>query len=72
MKTGKALASFVHQSDIESVEFSPDGRMVVTGSYDKAAKIWDVAPETRTPEKIKEVVEKTVPFRLENGVLVTR
>jgi hypothetical protein len=57
---------------VDSAKFSPDGRRVVTANYDKTAKIRDIAPETRTPEEITGIVEKTVPFRLVNEVLVER
>jgi WD40 repeat protein len=31
-----------HELDIYSVDFSKDGRFIVSGSGDKKAKIWDV------------------------------
>src|SRR5260370_17543285 len=30
-----------HSSSVNSVAFSPDGRRIVTGSYDHTAKVWD-------------------------------
>ena len=32
-----------HSSPVNSVACSPDGKRVVSGSYDKLIKIWDVA-----------------------------
>ena len=35
-----------HSGKIFSVAFSPDGTKIVSGSYDKTIKVWDVgAPE---------------------------
>ncbi len=31
-----------HRSDLTSVAFSPDGQSVLTGNYDKTAKLWDL------------------------------
>jgi WD40 repeat protein len=30
-------------SDVESVEFSPEGRMLATGSFDTTIGLWDVS-----------------------------
>ena len=32
-----------HEDSLHSAAFSPDGRTVVTGSFDNTARIWDVA-----------------------------
>ncbi len=40
--SGRALHTFQgHESDVADVVFSPDGKMVLTGSSDKTAKLWD-------------------------------
>jgi eukaryotic-like serine/threonine-protein kinase len=37
----KLLQVFMHQSDVYSVEFSADGRRLVSGSSDGTARVWD-------------------------------
>ncbi len=34
-------AALTHQAQIRSAQFSPDGSLVVTASYDKTAQVWD-------------------------------
>jgi WD40 repeat protein len=46
--TGKLLATFSTHGGrwVSGVAFSPDGKRIVTGSWDKTAKIWS-APKGR-------------------------
>ena len=37
----KAEKKSAHSDDINSVAFSPDGATIVSGSIDKAIKVWD-------------------------------
>ncbi len=34
---------FLHDADVRSVAFSPDGKTILTGSWDKTARLWDAA-----------------------------
>ena len=36
-----------HTDDVKDVAFSPDGKTLVSGSYDKTLKLWDVDTERR-------------------------
>ena len=42
-----------HSMSISSVCFSPDGKLIVTGSYDKQAMIWDGIVGVRIGEPLK-------------------
>ena len=45
---GKKLSELTEHTDsISSAHFSPDGKLVVTTSYDQKAKIWDAATGKR-------------------------
>jgi WD40 repeat protein len=42
-ETGLALSEpLKHKSDVYFARFSPDGKLLVTGSQDYSARIWDV------------------------------
>jgi WD40 repeat protein len=37
-----------HKGSVDSAEFSPDGKRIVTGSFDETAKVWDAATGEET------------------------
>jgi WD40 repeat protein len=41
--TGKGLPTLVHAATVNSANFSPDGRSIVSSSADGTARIWDTA-----------------------------
>jgi len=44
VSTGKTLRTFAgHNASVESAVFSPDGRLVLTGSLDGTTRFWDVS-----------------------------
>ena len=38
----KAEKQSAHSNHVYSVAFSPNGKSIVSGSYDKTLKVWDV------------------------------
>ena len=45
----KAEKENAHSGDVNSVAFSPDGKTIVSGSYDKTLKVWDAGVSALTP-----------------------
>jgi WD40 repeat protein len=44
VNTGELVKEFLHNNDsgIYAVTFSPDGKYVLTGSFDRTARLWDI------------------------------
>ena len=47
----KAEKQKAHGRSVTSVVFSPDGKTIVSGSYDKTLKVWDAGVSALTPSK---------------------
>ena len=45
----KAEKQSAHSNYVTSVAFSPDGKTIVSGSYDKTLKVWDAGVSAPTP-----------------------
>jgi len=43
----KAEKQSAHSSVVASVAFSPDGKTIVSGSYDQTLKVWDAGTPAR-------------------------
>ena len=43
---GPESGSYAHPDPVRSVAFSPSGRLVVSGSYDNTARVWNVHDQT--------------------------
>jgi WD40 repeat protein/formylglycine-generating enzyme required for sulfatase activity len=71
-KSGKFLTSLQdHKESVAFVGFSPDGKLIMTASGDKLVKLWNMQLETREAAQIAEVVKQRVPWRLEQGRLIS-
>jgi len=46
--TGAEVTRITHEGGVRSVAFSPDGRWVVSGSWDGIARVWDVSADLST------------------------
>ena len=44
----KAEKQSAHSDYVYSVAFSPDGKTIVSGSYDKTLKVWDAGASALT------------------------
>jgi hypothetical protein len=42
LKNGRESMRFAQQGSVASANFSPDGKRIVTGSWDNTARLWDV------------------------------
>ena len=45
----KAEKQSAHRREVSSVAFSPDGKTIVSGSWDKRLKVWDAGVSALTP-----------------------
>ena len=43
----KAEKQSAHSREVSSVAFSPDGKSIVSGSYDETLKVWDAGTPSR-------------------------
>ncbi len=69
---GKIIVKVHHPGHVRALGFSPDGNSLVTGSEDKAARLWDVATGKPQGEPLKHSVPVyAVAFGAGGRVVVT-
>jgi len=51
-----------HQSHVRRIEFSPDGQRIVSASFDKTARVWDVARAVNVKSFVTSQSNTTVAF----------
>jgi WD40 repeat protein len=75
-QTGTPLYSLLHSGEVFSVAFSPDGRLIATGSSDGTARVWSVAGGLELyrfshPRGQRSDAVRTVAFSSDSGRLLT-
>lgn len=63
---GRLLGGITGQSGtVEAATFSPDNEHILTIGRGNTAQIWNVSPETRSPEELARVIRSRSPVRFE-------
>ena len=71
--TGKPLSlPLEHQDHVHGAAFDADGTRVVTASNDHTARVWNLQLASGTLEDWRAIVERSSPYVLANGVLLSR
>jgi WD40 repeat protein len=60
--TGKEIARMMHDGEVTSVTFSPDGKYVVSGSDDDTARVWEASTGNEIARMIVSYGVKSVAF----------
>jgi WD40 repeat protein/tRNA A-37 threonylcarbamoyl transferase component Bud32 len=67
-----SLGSLPHKGPVEAVAFQPDGALLLTGSDDKTARLWDAATLAPIGPPLKhEGPVRTVAFSLDGKMILT-
>ncbi|MEW6733314.1 MAG: WD40 repeat domain-containing protein [Acidobacteriota bacterium] len=72
-ENGRLLMSLDgHKSFVNSAVLSTNDKRLATANFDGEVKVWDVHLEDRSPQIIADLVNRLVPFRLEQGRLIPK
>jgi WD40 repeat protein len=58
-----------HESGIRSVAFSPDGKSILTGSWDKTARLWEIKKNHKKFQTENSYQDLSVSQKLKYGIL---
>ena len=67
---GNQLQSFKgHEGSINSIAFSPDGKMIITGSWDKTARLWEIKKPHNKFQEENSYQNLSISQKIKYGIL---
>ena len=58
-----------HEGNIVSVSFSPDGKSILSGSWDKTARLWDIKEPLKEFQSRNAYQELSIAQKVKYGIL---
>jgi WD40 repeat protein len=69
--TGKEISRMVHEGNVYSVAFSPNGKYVVSGSWDNTARVWEAATGKEISRIMHDGFVNSVAFSVDGRYVVS-
>lgn len=63
--SGRAVVFLTHERAVDAVAFSPDGKYLATGGFDRTARVWEVASGREVARMTHEDSVRSVAFSLD-------